>query len=63
MLTLKKDRNKVFFFKTPVNDFLIDDTEDREDDDIIAVPFESDSLISVGFIVFHYRKLGDFFFA
>lgn len=38
-------------FRTPVNDFLIDDSdEDGEDDDIIAVPFENDSPPSVSFI-------------
>ena len=54
---------EIWFFRTPVIDFDIDDSEDEEDDDdMIAVPFESDSLPSVGFI-FSLQKTGRIFFS
>ena len=54
-----------FFFRNPVSDFVInhseDEDEDGDEDDIIAVTFETDSPPSVGFFLFHYRKLVEYF--
>lgn len=54
-------RKKSDFFRTTSNYFLFDNDEDGEDDDI-TIPFETNSNSLVGFIVFHCRKLGEYFF-